>query len=257
MRPLLLLALTVSACLAQFKSAVPLVIAPVTVKDAKGEYIDGIATEDLVLYDNNVRQQTRMDWMEYPIDLVIAVQASDNSGAVIDKLGGSGILLTQLLAADRGESAFLSFSDEVKLHQTFTADPDPITRAFRMMRKEGEGANMLDALLQTQVLLDARPAGRRRIVLMIAEKRDRGSKAKLPEVMEAVERRNTVVYWLTYSPFLQPFTRETENRRRPEARSGAHQVPQMRALPGSRRQCRSLRCRPRRRHLRTQRTGTA
>ena len=206
MRPLLIVALTLPACLAQFKSAVPLVIAPTTVKDAAGNYIDDITPEDLVLYDNNVRQQIRMDWMEYPIDLVIAIQASDNSGAMIDKLGGSGILLTQLLAADRGETAVLSFSDELKLHQTFTADPDPVTHAFRMLRKEGSGANMLDALLAAQSMLDARPAGRRRIVLMIAEKRDRGSKAKLAEVMEAVQRRNTVVYWLTYSPFLQPFT---------------------------------------------------
>ena len=41
---------------------------------------------------------------------------------------------------------------------------------------------------------------------MIAEKRDRASQAKLTEVMEQVQRLNAAVYWLTYSPFLQPFT---------------------------------------------------
>jgi hypothetical protein len=41
---------------------------------------------------------------------------------------------------------------------------------------------------------------------MIAERRDRSSKTKLPEVMEQVERLNAAVYWLTYSPFLEPFT---------------------------------------------------
>ena len=41
---------------------------------------------------------------------------------------------------------------------------------------------------------------------MIAEKRDRSSQAKLTEVMEQVERPNAVVYWLTYSPLLEPFT---------------------------------------------------
>jgi hypothetical protein len=55
-------------------------------------------------------------------------------------------------------------------------------------------------------MLEGRPAGRRRIVLMIAEKRDRGSDVKLPEVMEQVQRLNASVYWLTYSAFLQPFT---------------------------------------------------
>lgn len=41
---------------------------------------------------------------------------------------------------------------------------------------------------------------------MIAETRDRSSKVKLPEVVERVHRLNTAVYWLTNSPFLQPFT---------------------------------------------------
>jgi hypothetical protein len=41
---------------------------------------------------------------------------------------------------------------------------------------------------------------------MIAERRDRSSKAKLPEAMERVERLNAAVYWLTFSPFLEPFT---------------------------------------------------
>ena len=41
---------------------------------------------------------------------------------------------------------------------------------------------------------------------MIAERRDRSSKAKLPEAMERMKRQNAAVYWLTFSPFLEPFT---------------------------------------------------
>ena len=168
--------------------------------------MDGLTPRDLILYDNNVPQAIQMDWMTYPIDLVVAVETSSNSGAVVDKLGGSGILFTQLLAADAGETAVISFSDEVKVHQDFTGNPDFVIHALRMLRKEGGEAHMLDALRQALLMLERRPSGRRRIVLMIAERRDRSSKAKLPEVMEWVERLNAVVYWLTYSPFLQPFT---------------------------------------------------
>ncbi|MGA2589745.1 MAG: VWA domain-containing protein [Bryobacteraceae bacterium] len=191
---------------AQFKSTVPLVVAPTTVTDSNGHYVDGLTPEDLILYDNNVPQPIQMDWMTYPIDLVVAVQTSSNSGAVIDKLGGSGILFTQLLAADAGETAVISFSDEVIVHQEFTGNPDLVMHALRMLRKEGGGAHMLDALHQALLMLERRPAGRRRIILMIAEKRDRGSQAKLAEVMEQVQRLNAAIYWLTYSPLLQPFT---------------------------------------------------
>jgi VWFA-related protein len=201
-------AIVVLACSAgaQFRSTVPLVVAPTTVTDSKGRYVDGLTPEDLILYDNNVPQAIQMDWMTYPISLVVAVQASSNSGAVVDKLGGSGILFTQLLAADAGETAVISFSDRVKVHQDFTANPDLVIHALRMLRKEGGEAHMLDALRQALLMLERRPAGRRRIILMIAERRDRSSAAKLPEVVELVERLNATVYWLTWSPFLEPFT---------------------------------------------------
>src|SRR5207253_6397154 len=137
---------------AQFKSTVPLVVAPTTVTDSKGRYVDGLTTEDLILYDNSVPQAIQMDWMTYPIDLVVAVQTSSNSGAVIDKLGGSGILFTQLLAADDGETAVISFSDDVKLHQDFTGNADSVIQALRMLRKEGGDAHILDGLRQSLLM---------------------------------------------------------------------------------------------------------
>jgi VWFA-related protein len=194
------------ACQAQFKSTVPLVVAPTTITDSNGRFVSGLMPDDLVLYDNNVPQKIQMDWMMYPIDLVVAVQTSENSGAVIDKLGGTGILFTQLLAADAGETAVISFSDEVKLHQDFTGSSDLVIHALRMLRKEGGNAHMLDALHEALAMLERRPPGRRRIILMIAEKHDRSSQAKLADVMAQVERLNAAVYWLTYSPMLQPFT---------------------------------------------------
>jgi VWFA-related protein len=180
--------------------------APTTITDSKGHYVDGLTPDFLLLYDNNVPQKIQLDWMTYPIDLVVAVQTSANSGAVIDKLGGSGILFSQLLAADAGETTVMSFSDEVKVHQDFTSDPDLVLHSLRMLRMEGDNAHIIDAMRQALLLLEHRPPGRRRIILMIAERRDRSSKTKLPEVMEQVERLNAAVYWLTYSPFLEPFT---------------------------------------------------
>jgi len=213
------LVLLTSSGWAQFKSNVPLVVAPTTVTDSKGHYVDGLTADDLILYDNNVPQAIQMDWMTYPIDLVVAVQTSSNSGAVIDKLGGSGILFTQLLAADAGETAVLSFSDDVKVHQDFTGNPDLVIHALRMLRMEGDSAHMLDALRQALLMLEQRTVRRRRIILVIAEKRDRASDAKLAEVMERVERLNAAVYWLTYSPMLEPFTvkAKTAEDLKPEA----------------------------------------
>jgi hypothetical protein len=45
LRPLALLALLVCSAAAQFRSTVPLVVAPATVKDSKGRFVDGLAPE--------------------------------------------------------------------------------------------------------------------------------------------------------------------------------------------------------------------
>jgi VWFA-related protein len=219
-------ALLLLACAAhaQFKSTVPLVVAPTTVVDHKGHYVDGLTTDDLILYDNNVPQRLQMDWMLFPIDLVVMVETGANSGAVIDKLGGSGILFSALVAADAGETAVLSFGNTVRVHQKFTADPDPVTKALRDLHKGGGQARILDALLSAMRMFEDRPPGRRRIILAIAEKRDRSSEATLPQVMEEAQRRNVAIYWLTYSPFLEPFTARPKMGPDPDKPATADQI---------------------------------
>jgi VWFA-related protein len=211
--------LVAAMALAQFKSSVPLVLAPTTITDGKGHYVDGLNADDLILYDNNVPQPIQLDWTANPISLVVAVQASANSGAVIDKLGRSGILFSQLIAADAGETAVITFSDKTKVHQEFTADPDAVTHSLRMLRMEGNNAHLLDGVDQALELLAARPSARRRIVLIIGEKRDRGSMATLPDVLTNAQRLNATVYWLTFSAFLEPFTvkPKTKEDLKPEA----------------------------------------
>jgi VWFA-related protein len=200
-----LLALS-GAALAQFRSTVPLVVAPTTVVDANGRFVDGLGPEDLILYDNNVPQKAHLEYDTYPIDLVVAVQTSAAAGPAIDKLGGSGILFTELVAAEGGETAVITFSDRVRRRQDFTASPDRVTRALRMLRKEGGGPCTLDALAEAFSMLERRPAGRRRVVLAIAEKRERGSEASLAEVAARAQKLNAAVFWLSFSPFLQPYT---------------------------------------------------
>lgn len=203
---LVLVAVLAHLAQAQFQSTVPLVIAPTTVTDAKGNYIDGLTAKDLILYDNNVAQKIQMEWTAFPISLVVAIETSENSGSVIDKLGRIGILLTDLLAANKGETAVISFSDDVRIQQNFTDNPDLVTHSLRLLRKEGGSSHMLDAIGQALTMLGQRPRERRRIILMIAERRDRSSESKLPEVMQQVQRLNATVYWLSWSPTLQPYT---------------------------------------------------
>ena len=201
----------VSAAIAQFRSTVPLVVAPTTIKDAQGHYVDGLTPKDLILYDNNVPQSVQMDWMAYPISLVVLVQTSSNSRPILNKLQGSAPLFTDLIAADAGETALITFSDSPQVRQTFTTDTAAIRTPLQELRIEGDGACVLDAMREALRILGARDPGRRRVILLIAEKRDRGSQVELADVVRETQRQNVAVYWLTYSPFLQAFTARPKN----------------------------------------------
>ena len=206
MRAFALVLLTAALAGAQFKSTATLVIAPTTVTDSKGQYIDALDPADLVLYDNGVRQPIHVDESFNPISLVVAVQTSANSAAILDKLGSTGILFANLLAGDRGETAVVTFSDEVRVLRNFTTNSDSLAAGLRGLHVQGTGAVALDAVMQSLAMLAKRRSDRRPILLMIAEKRDRSSKVTFPAVLREAQRQNVLIYWLTYSPFLEPFT---------------------------------------------------
>jgi VWFA-related protein len=210
---------------AQFKSTATLVIAPATVIDSKGKYIDGLEPADLVLYDNGVRQPIQVDESFNAISLVVAVQTSANSAAILDKLGTSGILFSDLLAGDRGETALLTFSDEVRVLRDFTTSSDSVAAGLKSLHVQGDGAVALDAVMDALGMLGKRKSERRRILLVVAEKRDRSSKLKFPSVLREAQRQNVLIYWLTYSPFLEPFTAKPKTVKSKDPKTNGEALP--------------------------------
>src|ERR1035438_6656960 len=143
MRAFALVLLTATAAGAQFKSTATLVIAPTTITDSKGHYLDA-------------RQPVQVDESFNPISLVVAVQTAANSAAILDKLGSSGILFADLLAGDRGETALVTFSDEVRTLRNFTTSSDSLSAGLRSLHVQGTGAVALDAVMQSLAILGKR-----------------------------------------------------------------------------------------------------
>jgi VWFA-related protein len=197
---------TAAALFGQFRSTVPLVVAPTTVTDARGHFIDGLQPGDLLLYDNNVRQQIQLDEEVGPISLVVAIQASLNAAPMLDKVGRSGGLFADLLAGDGGETALLTFAEEVELRQDFTSDGALLSRRLKNLTVRGDGVASLDAVQRALKMLALRGARRRKIVLLIAEKRDRSSKSEAAAVAQEAQRQNVLIYWLSFSPALAYYT---------------------------------------------------
>lgn len=188
------------------RTTVPLVVAPVIVTDVQGEYVNGLSESDFRLYDNDAPQKIQVDVSYFPISLVIAVQSSEIAGTALAKAQKIGSMIAPLIIGDRGEAALLTYDDSVRLEQPFTADPDTLTKAVRKLKVSGVGSHMTDAVAEAvRMLAERRPANRSRVLILIGETKDRGSKTKLEDAVTLAQHNNVVIYPVTYSAFFTPF----------------------------------------------------
>jgi VWFA-related protein len=186
------------------RTSVPLVLVPVTVTDSKGKSVDGLQQSDFVLYDDGVEQkQIRMDTSDTvlaPVAMVVAIQSSGISEPALARIHRVGAMIQPLVAGERGEAAVLTYDAEVRTLQEFTRDSAFITGAFEIVEPRTiKSAKLLDAVMEGVQLLQTRPENYRRIMLILGESRDRGSKAKLDKAVEAAQRAGVALYPMTYS----------------------------------------------------------
>ena len=185
------------------RANVPLVLAPVTVTDRKGNLIDGLTADDFRLTDEGAPQKIRMDTSDTvlaPVSLVVLIQASGISAPALARIERVGGLIKPLVIGERGQAAVIEFDDELRLRTDFTADSGAIRAAFEGTRSRSiRTARLIDAVAEGVRMLDTRAANHRRVLLILSESRDRGSKMKLAEAVELAQRAGVVVYPATYS----------------------------------------------------------
>jgi VWFA-related protein len=105
-----------------------------------------------------------------------------------------------LIAGEKGEAAVLAYDDDVRLIQGFTRDSSDLVRAFESVEgRTIKSGRMLDAVMEGAKMLQKTPESYRRMILILGESRDRGSKTKLDQAIEAAQRASVTMYPLTYS----------------------------------------------------------
>ncbi len=189
-----------------FRTQTNVVIVPTTVRDRNGEVVDGLQLQDFELYDNNKLQKITADVREEPISLVVAVQRSSNITEILPKIQKIGTMLNQLVVGQDGEVAVVGFDHRMQVMQDFTNESEKVSEAMKKMTPGSSNHAVNDAVEFGIRMLKKRPPDRRRVLLLIAEKRDKGSELRLREALTQAQFANVAIYSLDISTVIAALT---------------------------------------------------
>ena len=202
-----------------------LVIVPTVVLDEKGAYVAGLTIADFLLLDDGTPRAIRVDTFDTgvaPVSLIVAVQSARLSAAVLAKIHKIGAMIQPLVVGDRGEAALIAFDDDLHLVQEFTSDPDALVAAFKRLTPGAPepSGRMLDAVELAVKMFAEREPNRRRVLLIVSESRDRGSRLKIERAVQLVQQGGIEVYAATYSAYATAFTAKSSDLPPPDYEGG-------------------------------------
>jgi VWFA-related protein len=179
------------------------VLVPTLVEDRSGQPIYGLKPSDFVLFDDGVKQNVHVDdsMDTDPVSLVVCIQRSRDATIEFDKFARLGPLLQLFTGGNQGEAALVVFDSKPVYLEGFQQDTSYIERDLQQLPEGDGGAAILDAASFSINLLEQRPPDHRRVLLLISETRDHGSRhVTIPELVERIGTSNTLVFSVSFSP---------------------------------------------------------
>lgn len=178
-----------------------LVVAPVTVVDRSGRFVENLAKINFRVLDNGVPQQIAQFGLALePVTAVIVIQTGRSVAPLLRQVRPLGSVFWGLLLGEYGDSAVIGFADQVRVLQDFSSGPRTLEDTLRHITAHGRKARLNDALKRAVQLLDKEPATERRVIIVFSDGFDRGSRTSPAEVLRAAAASNTAIYGLRFAP---------------------------------------------------------
>ena len=190
------------------------VLVPTLVEKRDGSVIYELKPDDFILEDNGVRQKIRVqeEMDSAPVALVVAVEEGGVSALEFDKLAKLGPLLDLFLTDGQSQAALVGFDSEPHLIQDYTHSSEEVGDALQHLQQGNGGDAILDTVSYGVDLLEDTPKQFRRVLLLVSEKRDHGSKHTKPEELaKKIGRSDVLVLSISFSPSRAEFLHDLKD----------------------------------------------
>jgi VWFA-related protein len=179
-----------------------------------GGIVYGLKQSDFIVEDNGVPQKIHVqeELDTAPIALVIAMEEGRSGWLEFQKLGKMGPLLDMFLSDPRSQAALVGFSSKPRLIHDYTHSEEELSQSLQQLEPGDGGAAILDTISYGVDLLEDQPKRYRRVLLLISEQRDHGSKHTKPaQLVAKIGRSDVLVVSVSYSPSKAEFAHDLKD----------------------------------------------
>ena len=179
------------------------VLVPTLVEKSGGGVVYGLRPDDFILEDNGVPQKIRVqeEMDNAPVALVVAVEEGGVSALEFDKVAKLGPLLDLFLTDGKGIAALVGFDSKPHLIRDFTRASEDLNQALKTLEPGNGGDAILDTVSYAVDLLQTQPKEYRRVLLLVSEERDHGSKHTKPALLiRKIGQSDVLVLSIAFSP---------------------------------------------------------
>ncbi|HWE87534.1 MAG TPA: VWA domain-containing protein [Terracidiphilus sp.] len=190
------------------------VLVPTLVEKRGGGILYGLKAGDFVLEDNGAPQKVRVqeELDSAPVSLVVAVEQGGASVLEFNKFAKLAPLLELFLSDPRSQAALVGFDSEPHLIRDFTGSEEDLNEDLRHLQP-GDGRDaILDTVSYAVDLLETQPKEYRRVLLLISQARDHGSKhTKIEHLIKKIGESDVLVLTVEFSPIMAEFSHDVKD----------------------------------------------
>lgn len=193
-----------------FSVDVSLVQVGFSVRDRKGQLVQGLAKGDFHLFESGRKQEIKVlsSEEELPLSIALVIDRSGSQKQYEQENVYAAVTFFRSILREDDRAMIVAFSGQVKLVQDMTASLDGLELSLKNLAKnydqatvigpkgerDGESA-VLDAAFWTVKEKLAKAAGRK-VIVMIGDGRDFGSRVQLLELIDLMQANDVMFYGL-------------------------------------------------------------
>lgn len=208
------------------QSTTRLVVVPTLVQTPSNEVVYALRLEDFLLTDKGIPQTIHLEDEDHqPLSLVVLMQTGGAAVREFEKYRSLETMLAEILGKAPNQVSIVNFDSRPEAASPFTSDITQWTDAINHPDPGDSGAAIMDALKFSLSMLAKQPPANRRVILLISQPTDTGSKTTAKEILQFSGETNTAIYTLTFSP--------QKTRLKDDFREPAHLNPPISLATGS------------------------